>query len=260
MDTLIFILSKCVGLILRPDVWIVLILGFALWAARSGRPRGSRIALTALLFGLITVGVLPIGQMTIGRLEMRTAPPAALSRVDGIVVLGGGEDLAASRHWGRVSLGDGAERLATAAALARRFPQASLIYAGGSGRLRDALGPDATEADVALAFLAEQGIDRDRILIDPTSRNTAENARNARALVQAGEAETWLLVTSAFHMPRAMQSFAAAGWGDIIPYPVDYRTSSFQDGLGWNLQGNLEFLQMAIREVVGSFAYRLLKM
>lgn len=260
MDTLIFILSKCVGLLLRPDVWIILILGFALWAEHSGRPRGSRIALRALFLGLIIVGVLPIGQLAIGRIEMRTAPPAALSTVDGIVVLGGGEDLAASRHWGKVSLGEGAERLATAVALARRFPEARVIHAGGSGRLRDTLGPDATEADVAVAFFTEQGIEPGRIFLDPTSRNTAENARNARALVKTGEAETWLLVTSAFHMPRAMQSFQAVGWGDIIPYPVDYRTGSFRDGLGWNLQRNLEFLQMAIREVVGFVVYRLLKM
>lgn len=259
MDTALFIISKCVGLILRPDAWIILILGFALWAARSGRPRCSRVALTALLVGLITIGVLPLGQMAIARIEMRIAPPAELSRVDGIVVLGGGEDLAASRRWGTVSLGDGAERLTTAAALARRFPEARVIYAGGSGRLRDALGPDATEADVALGFFTEQGIARDRILLDPSSRNTAENARNARALMQTGAAETWLLVTSAFHMPRAMQSFTEAGWGNIIPYPVDYRTVSFRDGMGWNLQGNLEFLQMAIREVVGSLAYRFLK-
>lgn len=150
-------------------------------------------------------------------------------------------------------------RLTVAAALTRSFPWAHLIYAGGNGRLRRAVGPDATEADVAVIFLAEQGIDRDRILFNPISRNAADNARNARAIVQTGEAGgTWLLVTSAFYMPRAMQSFEAVGRGDIIAYPVDYRTGSLRNGLGWNLHGNLDFLQMGFRELFGSLAYRIL--
>ena len=58
-------------------------------------------------------------------------------------------------------------------------------------------------------------------------------------------------------MARALASFEAAGWREIIPHPVDYRTGRFSDGTGWNLSGNLEILNIAIKEWVGRLAYRL---
>jgi uncharacterized SAM-binding protein YcdF (DUF218 family) len=69
--------------------------------------------------------------------------------------------------------------------------------------------------------------------------------------------DTWVLVTSAFHMPRAMRSFEAAGWTGLVAYPVDYRTAGFTDDIGWNLTGNLLVLNTAIRETIGQLAYRL---
>ncbi len=58
-------------------------------------------------------------------------------------------------------------------------------------------------------------------------------------------------------MPRAMRSFNAAGWTGLVPLPVDYRTSSFTDRIGWNLTRNLQVLATAIREQVGQIAYLL---
>jgi uncharacterized SAM-binding protein YcdF (DUF218 family) len=106
-------------------------------------------------------------------------------------------------------------------------------------------------------FFRGQGIAPDRLRLEGQSRNTAENARLSLALASPAAGETWVLVTSAFHMPRAMRSFEAAGWSGIVPWPVDYRTSSFADGIGWNLTRNLQVLNTAIREQVGQLAYRL---
>lgn len=164
------------------------------------------------------------------------------------MVLGGGEDVAA--------LGEGAERLTTAVELARRFPDAKAVFAGGSGRLRDAFGSPLGEADIAGRFLSGQGLDSGRLIFDRISRNTAENAVRAKALARLAPGERWVLVTSAFHMPRALRSFEAAGWPDIVPYPVDCRTGTFRDGLGWDLTRNLSHLQSAVKELAGTRAYR----
>lgn len=99
-------------------------------------------------------------------------------------------------------------------------------------------------------------IDPDRITWEDQSRNTAENAQISYEVAAPASGETWVLVTSAFHMGRALASFEAAGWDDIIAHSVDYRTGRLSDGIGWNLSGNLEVLNIAIKEWVGRIAYR----
>ncbi|MEZ5675726.1 MAG: hypothetical protein R3D81_11050 [Thalassovita sp.] len=60
-----------------------------------------------------------------------------------------------------------------------------------------------------------------------------------------------------FAMGRFGESFRAAGWRNVVPYPVDYRTGSFTGGVGWDFSSNLEDLNTAIKEWVGRLAYRL---
>ena len=177
--------------------------------------------------------------------------------MDGIIVLGGGEDARASAYWGQMQFNEGGDRFAAGLALARQFPDARLLFAGGSGALRDLAGADVSEASIAERFFLDQGIDPDRLLLEGRSRNTSENARLSLTLANPEADDTWVLVTSAFHMPRAMRSFEAAGWTGLVPYPVDYRTAGFTDDIGWNLTGNLLVLNTAIRETFGQLAYRL---
>ena len=172
-------------------------------------------------------------------------------------MLGGGENVRASNHWGQMQLNEGGDRYAASVALAQRFSDAQLLFTGGSGALRDLTGAAVSEASVAERFFLNQGIDRDRLLLEGLSRNTAENARLSLALANPTTDETWVLVTSAFHMPRAIRSFEVAGWGNLIAWPVDYRTSKFTDGISWDLTRNLEVLNTAIREQVAQLSYRL---
>ena len=76
-------------------------------------------------------------------------------------------------------------------------------------------------------------------------------------LANPGADETWVLVTSAFHMLRAIRRFEVAGWGGLIAWPVDYRISKFTDGIGWDLTQNLEVLNTGISEQVAQLSYRL---
>jgi uncharacterized SAM-binding protein YcdF (DUF218 family) len=206
---------------------------------------------------LATLAILPIGNLLLQPIERSYPANPPLSQVDGIIVLGGGEDASASAYWGQMQFNEGGDRFAAGIALARRFPDAQLLFTGGSGALRDVARAAVSEASIARRFFLDQGIDPDHLLLEGRSRNTAENASLSLALVNPSADETWVLITSAFHMARAMRSFEAAGWTGLVAWPVDYRTSRFTDDIGWDLTGNLQVLNTAIREQVGQLAYRL---
>lgn len=259
MDTVFFIVSKLVGALLRPDTWIVIALaGIVLALILQRRRMALWISSTSFVL-LIALSALPLGDLLLQPIELRYPANPDRDPVDGIIVLGGGENARASAFWSQVQLNEGAERYTAALALARRFPEAQVLFTGGSGALRDAAGATTSEAAIAERFFLEQGILPERLLLEGRSRNTAENARLSLKLARPAPDETWVLITSAFHTPRAMRSFEAAGWDCLVAWPVDYRTSRFGDGIGWNLIQNLAVLNTAIREHVGQLAYRLSK-
>lgn len=145
------------------------------------------------------------------------------------------------------------ERLILGLSLAKAFPEAQLIFTGGSASL---VNQRVSGADGVRNFFARFEIADSRIILEPTARNTAENATRTYELVEDATRGPWVLVTSAFHMPRSVGSFCAAGWRDMIPYPVDYRAADF-GGLSWSFAGNLDLLNMAIKEWIGLAVYSL---
>lgn len=257
MDSIFFIASKLIGALLRPDTWIILALAVIVLALVMKRRRLALWMGSFSLTLLVVLAIFPLGELLLQPIERSYPAEPALDEVNGIIVLGGGENARASVFWGQLQLNEGGERYAAALALARRFPQARVLFTGGSGALRDLGGAETSEADMAGRFFRDQGLEPARLLLEGQSRNTAENARLSLALAAPAPEETWVLVTSAFHMPRAMRSFEAAGWTGLVPWPVDYRTSAFKDGVGWNLTEHLRVLNIAIREYVGQIAYRL---
>lgn len=256
MDTVFFVVAKLVGIFLKVETWLLLAALVALWAGLRHKVRLQRYACTALVLAFLAIGIFPLGDAMLRPIEASLLPPQDLGAIDGIIVLGGGEDLPVSRHWARPEMGEGGDRYLAALALAQRYPEARVLFAGGSGRLRDVGGAlEMSEADIARQVFAAQGLTPERVLFESRSRNTAENARLSHALVAPAAGDRWALVTSAFHMPRAARSFAAAGWTGIVPFPVDYRTRAWKDGIGWNFQRNLELMNIALREWVGQAAY-----
>ena len=255
MDNVIFVVSRVAGTFLKVETLLLVLIVLAAILAFAARRRAAAwlAGMSAVL--LLVLGLLPIGDLLMRPLEARYPAQPVLDRVDGIVVLGGGEDLTATRFWGVPSLGEAADRHVAAATLALRYPEARIIFSGGSNRLRDLGGAEVTEGAVARATLTGLGVAPERLAADETARNTTENARSTLALASPAEGEVWLLVTSAFHMPRAMQSFGAAGWQGIVAYPVDFRSSDFVDGIDWRLARNLTLINAALREWIGQLAY-----
>jgi uncharacterized SAM-binding protein YcdF (DUF218 family) len=250
-----FILSKTGSFLLLPSNLLILLcfIGVVLMATRFARA-GRWLALTSLVL-LTLAGFLPVGAMLTQRLESRF-PPWDPSRgpPDGIVVLGGAIAPGLSRYYGETVVNQNGSRLFAIGKLARAYPNARIVYTSGDGSLF-ADGP--AEADFLPPLLDQLGLPRDRVILETRSRNTEENAEFTKALVQPKPGERWLVVTSAWHMPRAIGSFRSAGF-PVEAYPVGWRTAKnrpfrlnavFANGLGYT--------DLAVHEWLGLIAYRL---
>jgi uncharacterized SAM-binding protein YcdF (DUF218 family) len=252
-----YLLSKVFWAVAQPGNLLLFVLAAALACLCMRRPivrrTGRRLVGLVLVSGLV-IAVVPLGTFVAAPLQNRfPGAGGSLDRVDGIVVLGGGIDIAASLVTGRTELTGAGDRLLAAAALARRYPEARLVYASGGRALDD---PQYREADAAFMALAALGVEEHRIIVERDSRNTHENAVFARDLARPAPGEVWLLVTSAWHMPRAMGAFRHVGWR-IRPYPVDAMVAEGWDIPRFAFAANLNDLNVAIKEWVGLVAYRL---
>jgi len=251
-----FLAAKILGFFALPsNILIALgLIGAALMATRFARA-GRRFAVTALIL-LAIAGLSPLGNALILPLEERFPPWDASRGVPtGIISLGGAIDTVVSPARGEVALNEAAERLTTMAELVRRYPEAHLVFSGGSGRL---IYDGATEAEFAVRLFESFGIAKSRIILESKSRDTDENARFTKELLQPKPGERWLLVTSAHHMPRAVGVFRAVGF-PVEAFPVDYRTRGAIDLLRpfSNVGDGLRRTDTAAREWVGLAVYRL---
>jgi len=246
-------LSHAVWSLLQPGHLLLLLFvgGWVLALFEATRRIGLWLGGLATVL-LVVVALLPVGAMLLRPLENRFPGPVALEKVDGIVILGGGQNARVTVDRGRIALNDNGERLIEGAALILTHPEAEAIFTGGNGI------PGQTEADVARKVFEVLGLDTDRIHFEAEATNTYDNAVLTRVLADPQPGETWLLVTSSWHMPRAVACFRAAGW-DIVPFPVDYRHPAeggavFTPGLDRNLRD----LAIAMREYIGLAAYRMM--
>src|SRR6516162_2266621 len=244
-----FPLSKILGFFAIPSNLVVSIgvLGLLLLATRFAR--AGRVLAFASLVVLAILGlalIIPLEDRFPRWDATRGAP-------DGIVVLGGAisPDVSAARD--EVALNEAAERLIVVAELARRYPDARIVFSGGSGAL---IYDEGAEAPLALRLLESLGIPRARITLEDRSRNTVENAVLSKAIAQPKPGERWLLVTSAHHLPRAVGVFRKAGF-PVEAYPVDWRTRGTDDALRpfASVGDGLRRSDTAVREWVGLAVY-----
>jgi uncharacterized SAM-binding protein YcdF (DUF218 family) len=187
-------------------------------------------------------------------LENRYSVPAAetIERHAGVIVLGGavGHPDSFVAH-GQVPLGDAAERMTVPVGLVRLHPNLELVFSGGEGRL---LTTGVTESELARAFYQQQGLDMAKVRLEDGSRNTRENAQQVARLLGDRCKDPWLLVTSAWHMPRSMAEFESVGC-KVTPYPVDFRTGASTSWVEYSLAHSLVRWQTALHEWLGLLVY-----
>ncbi len=244
--------TRIFWLLVQPLSLLLLLLLLALVLSFLGSRWPLRIVLALSVVGLSLLAFSTAGYLAMQPLEQRFSRPAEPERIDGIVVLGGGLEQTGNSgmNW---ELGRSGDRFVEAARLALRHPDARILLTGGAPALVDNLEPEAVAAQ---RFMEDFGIPRERILLEPNSRNTEENAQFAKALAAPEPGETWLLITSAFHMPRSIGLFRRAGF-TVIPWPTDYLAASQS---GFRLKpdetvDNLAVSHIAIREWLGLLGY-----
>ncbi|HYH37824.1 MAG TPA: YdcF family protein [Azospirillum sp.] len=253
-----FILSKVLWGLVQPGNALVLLLAFGtalLFSRRESRRRTGRRIVAAAALGFLVLTTLPVGTWAIRPLEERFSKPVLPKHADGIIVLGGALNPPVAAERGEPSLNDAAERILATAELGLRYPNARVVFTGGSGSL---FGGRYREGEVMRGALDQVGFDTGRVLFENESRNTWENALLSRDLVEPKPGETWILITSGWHMPRSVGIFRRVGW-DVLPYPVDYRSRPGpRPYVIFELDGNLDKLSWAVREWIGLVAYRLM--
>ena len=208
-------------------------------------------------FGLLLFGLLPTSH-SLGRTLESWVPVAGQlpGDVTGIILLAGSERPAASEAYGEPHLGDDATRYVAALRLAERYPDARVVFSGGP-RTEPGKGPLGTQSAVAAEILVSVGLDPARLTFESESRDSCDHPRNVRALVHPQPGEHWVVITSAMHMPRVMACFQAAGWGDVIPYPTDYKLSPGWGAGTFRVVANLALLDVVAHEWLGLVYYRL---
>ena len=218
-----FLLSKLLPLFLYPLGLGLLLQLAGLGAASRGRQRGA-LALSGTGIGLIWLFSTPlISRQLIWGLEEQAAAltPAAIPKADAVLVLGGGLRPALAPRQG-VEVSEGGDRLLTGLRLMRENKAPLLITSGGRVSFT-AADPAPPEAISAKELAVELGLPASRILINPGSRTTAEEARDIGAMARARGWNSILLVTSAFHMPRSLATFRQRSGLSVIPVACDYQ-------------------------------------
>jgi uncharacterized SAM-binding protein YcdF (DUF218 family) len=254
-----FYLAKVLWFLAQPSTLIALLIGYGCILIWTGWARWGRRFATAGAILLLVAGLSPLGNALILPLEDRF-PRADLDagpKPTGFIVLGGAEDRIVSAARGVPALNEAAEREVEAVMLLRRFPDAKIAFTGGDAAI---FYKSASEASGFASLLTAMGVAPDRLILEDKSRDTFENAAFLKAELGQqgllGPGARWLLITSAYHMPRAMGVFRKAEFA-VEPWPVDYRTRGTADLTRPfdKVSEGLRRVDIASREWVGLLAY-----
>ena len=251
-----FVVSKIAWFAIQPLVAIAILAVVALVLALTGFRTASLALFGVSVAAYAVIMFSPAGLLMVNLLEDRFPRPPLPERVAGIVVLGGSFDTRVAKSRGDAELGEAGDRITAAVARARLHPEAKVVFTGGVAAVFE---DDVSEAEVARHAFAALGLPPERLVLEGQARNTVENAVYSRRLADPKPGETWLLVTSAFHIPRSVGCFRRAGF-DVLPYPVDYRTpggAALWKPAFADVSRNADKVQLAVREFVGLVAYRL---
>jgi uncharacterized SAM-binding protein YcdF (DUF218 family) len=213
---MIYVIKFLYGFVLPPGLFVTGTLLLGLFAYRRDKVLARCFLFLSFLLYLFFIPF--TGHFLIHTLEKQYTPPKEVSG-DVIIMLGGGATFDTPDIDGKGHLyGSAANRLLTAARLHNQTGL-PIVISGGT------VYPDnGSEADIAKRQLVSLGIEQDAIFVETKSRNTEENAKYTKELLKKEHFQKPILVTSAYHMPRAVNHFHNVGL-TVEPYPTDYSSN-----------------------------------
>jgi len=251
--SLFFWLSKLAWMIIRPDFLLVAFAVMGMLFLFSGAEKRAKWILGCVVLSMLVITVVPLGTIFLAPLEHRfSTNPVLPEKVDGVIMLGGAENNFLTHMWHQPEINDADDRYIGFARLVRAYPDAVHLFTGGSA---SPMHQEWKDANTARQVFMDMGLDISGMIFENQSRNTYENGLFAKNMVQPEPGQTWVLVTTAAHVPRSVGVFNRLGW-PVIPYPVDHYTRPDRKfGLGLNFSRNLGRLVTAATEWTGLAAY-----
>ena len=253
MDDLFFYSSKIIWFLISPSHLYLSLLSICILALFTRYQQKARKTLGVMLILIWVVALFPVGSWLYYPLETRFQHNPTLPEVvDGIIVLGGSISPSKSQYWKQLETNQYHERLSSFILLAKLYPDAKLLFTGGRAAIKDT---QPTEAEFALQYFIDSGVSENRLLMEDKARNTAENIQYSKALLNPQPNENWVIITTAFHMPRSIGLFCKKNW-PVIPYPVDHASNpETLFNVNLDLANHAASLKGASHEWVGLLAY-----
>ncbi|MBV6653923.1 MAG: YdcF family protein [Mameliella sp.] len=250
-----FILSKLLVFLVKPITWLTVLL-FLSWF--SGNPKRKRryvmLALVVLL--VFSNGFLFNAMISTWEPETLTADKIASPYAVGILLGGYSNQNIVPGH-DRHNFNSRANRFTNALELYKQGKIKKLLLSGGQGSI---IKRNLPEASVMVSYLETMGVPRSDIIVEDKSRNTYENALFSKAILkEKGIDGPYLMITSAWHMPRSIGCFEAVEL-EVTPYAVDYITQKWAPSpqqIFLPSARTFSLWELIIKEWVGILAYKL---
>ncbi|MEN6566119.1 MAG: YdcF family protein [Veillonellales bacterium] len=249
--TMIYCLKVITNFILPPGIFIIVMIYIFLRYYRKREKSRKTLAILVIVVYFLSINY--TGAMLLRSLEQRYAPSKQFSG-DVVIMLGGGATFNTPDIDGQGNLfGGAANRLLTAVRLYRQF-DVPIIVSGGQ-----AFADSACEAVIAKRILLGLGVPEEKIIMEDVSLNTTQNARYVKKILIERGFKRPILVTSAYHMERAVLNFRFRGVG-VVPFPCDYMISE-QKSLHINSfvpsADGLQYLCIFLHEWLGIWALKI---
>jgi len=249
-----FYLSKLVAFLFSPLVWVFILILYSFRTKKEGRPKKLRIAAVLVLY--ICSNAFIVDELF--RAWEPVTPDYDLmdTKYEGAIVLGGIGDI--DLRLQKINFGHSGDRLFQTLPLYYKARIKRIIFTGGSGSIEF---PDKKEGYFVRKYLKSIQFPDSGLIIESESKNTYENAIFTKKILDSLHIEgNFLLVTSGYHMPRALAIFKKAAYKNITPY-VTNRSSGLRrytfDHLFIPNPGSLFALEFLIHEWIGYLTYKI---